>query len=352
MVSLFTSVRLIHHLVRQVFPAVNQELADWQTYAASLSEPELSAQALSSLRDKKFHCQGGCVYSLYNGIFSPPLLRLIVSLQTISDYLDNLCDRVGMADEQAFRQLHFAMVDALTPGATLRDYYRYYPFKKDEGYLAALVHTCQEEIAGLPAYSVVKTQLLTLAGLYSELQTYKHLHPSIRDQKMAAWTDRHLSRYPDLLAGEFAAASGSTLGIFALCAAAADPCLSEDTANKISSAYFPWISGLHILLDYFIDREEDRQNGDLNFLAYYADDQETLTRLTLFWQKSLEQLSHIPNPAFTKTVIRGLLGMYLSDPKANAYEEMGLRDALLAQAGSYTRFIYALCRLLRTKKLL
>lgn len=40
-------------------------------------------------------------------------VKFIVAFQTISDYLDNLCDRVEVNDEQAFRQLHLAITDAL-----------------------------------------------------------------------------------------------------------------------------------------------------------------------------------------------------------------------------------------------
>ena len=34
-------------------------------------------------------------------------------------------------------------------------------------------------------------------------------------------------------------------------------------------AYFPGVSAIHILLDYFIDQAEDREHGELNFMACY-----------------------------------------------------------------------------------
>jgi len=40
----------------------------------------------------------------------------------------------------------------------------------------------------------------------------------------------------------------------------------SDELTQVKNSYFPWVQGLHILLDYLIDQEEDRINGDLNFV--------------------------------------------------------------------------------------
>ncbi|MEN6565345.1 MAG: tetraprenyl-beta-curcumene synthase family protein [Veillonellales bacterium] len=344
------SVHLLHQFIGSVFPVVNQELAYWRQYATQHSGPALREQALASIRDKKFHCQGGSVYSLYPGVAMPDFVRLVVALQTISDYLDNLCDRAGITDEQAFRQLHLAMTCALDPAAPLPDFYRYYPFKDDGGYLEALVETCRQQTSRLPAYELVKPEVLRLAKLYSELQTYKHIDKSLREGKMAQWIHRHSSAYPGITDWEFAAATGSTLGMFTLCAAAGSPALTATEVTRISSAYFPWISGFHILLDYFIDTVEDEKNGDLNFVSYYESEQQKLSRLTYFGQQALRQAASLSHPSFTRTVVQGLFAMYLSDPKTELPSQQNIKQALLHTGGVYTRLIYTLCRLLRCKQ--
>ncbi len=349
MASLLTTASglgLITRFVGSVFPLVDAELAVWRKAAAG-AEPELARQALASIRDKRFHCQGGSIYSLYPGVDSVRFVRLVVALQTISDYLDNLCDRAGVADEEAFRQLHLAMMDALDPTGNDHDYYCAYPLKNDGGYLAALVATCREECARLPGYGLVRPAALGMAARYSELQIYKHLDPAVREEKLAAWAERHLAAYPEVTLWEFAAACGSTLGIFMLCALAADPGLTDAEAETACAAYFPWICGLHILLDYFIDLAEDRAHGDLNFVAYYRDADEIADRLGLFWRQSLDGAGRQAEPAFALTVVHGLLAMYLSDPKSQAPLERKVKAALLETAGGYARLLYALCRLLR-----
>lgn len=344
------SINLIFKFVSQVFPVVNRELTYWQSYAEAYAEEELSTQALASIHYKRFHCLGGSIYSLYRNVDRYSFIRFITALQTISDYLDNLCDRTGITNEPAFRQLHLAITDALTPDGALHDYYKYYPFQQDGEYLTSLVSTCRQEVIRLPAYSVIRPDLLKLAAWYSELQTYKHLTLSERKQKMAAWAGSHLSPDTNIAFWEFAAAAGSTLGIFMLCAAAADPKLSRDDTDRIFSVYFPWICGLHILLDYFIDREEDLLAGDLNFTSYYKDADEMLTRFKFFIRQAVSQSDTLPNPAFSKTVICGLLALYLSDPKALTAREKPITKTLLTYAGPYTKLLHTLCRLLRKCK--
>ena len=98
-----------------MLPLSSRELAAWHERAEAMPDPELRRQALASLRLKRFHADGGCVYATG----APPgpererLVRLIVAFQTISDYLDNLCDRAGSLDPDEFRRLHQVMIDAV-----------------------------------------------------------------------------------------------------------------------------------------------------------------------------------------------------------------------------------------------
>lgn len=347
------SAGMISAFLQRILPQVDSELAHWHTYAETHMHGELKKQALNSIRDKKFHCQGGNFYSLYPGVNESDFVRFVVALQTISDYLDNLCDRAGIFDAKAFSQLHLAMEDALNPKSQLRDYYAFYPHQDDGGYLASLVKTCRQVLAPLPSYSIVQTNLLHLAGLYSELQTYKHISPEIRESAMLQWLEtRHNPIESGLTHWEFAAATGSTLGMFMLAASAYQPKLSHQQAAELYNAYFPWISGLHILLDYFIDQKEDKAGGDLNFIFYYQTTAKITTRLRLFYRNAYQKASLTPHPYFAKTIVQGLLALYLSDPKIKTPVDKEIRSDLLDEAGGYTRWIYRLCRLLRMKKTL
>lgn len=340
---------ILTRFVTRVFPKVEKELKRWQELIKTAGDAELRHQGLASIEKKKFHCLGGSVYTLMEGAHEETL-PFIVAFQTISDYLDNLCDRAGCLDAAAFRQLHLAFTDALEPDKPLNDYYQLYPHKDDAGYLQALVEECRRIIKKLPSYHIVKESALNLALLYCDLQTYKHTHYQVREKQLKDWFARYTADHQDLYWWEFAAATGSTLGIFALIAAAGQPNLDCTEAAELTSSYFPWICGLHILLDYFIDQEEDILGGDLNFVSYYPDQEMCRQRMILFQNNALKCAAALPEPLFHVTVVKGLPAFYLSDPKVR---DQGLddiaRELLEVGGGMKTLRMHRVCRSLRKR---
>ncbi|WP_421617000.1 tetraprenyl-beta-curcumene synthase family protein [Brevibacillus sp. TJ4] len=309
--------QLLFRVYRYVQPVLEREFAAWKRRAEAIPDPELKKQALASIETKKFHCQGGSVYAAQVIPHVETIVPLIVAYQTISDYLDNLCDRSTSLDPQDFRQLHRSMQDALTPGAPLQDYYHYRLEKEDGGYLASLVQTCQHFAARLPAYANVQEKVLEFSTLYSDLQVYKHIEPRLREGELLAWWDKYKAGYPDLKWQEFAAVTGSTIGIFALFCLATDEAVTPKQIEAVCEAYFPWLCGLHILLDYLIDLEEDRLGGDLNFVSYYESEQEATNRLQYFYKQAKASVRRLPNPAFHRMIVDGLVAFYLADRKVN-----------------------------------
>ena len=120
-----------------------------------------------------------------------------------------------------------------------------------------------------------------------------------------------------------------------------------ESVDQLSAGYFPWISGLHILLDYFIDQAEDEAAADLNFVSYYAGEGQCRERLLLFLNRALDCAAALPDPWFHTTVVHGLPALYLSDPKAQMQGLDETAGLLLAGGGRETRFMYQICRLLR-----
>ncbi len=105
---------LLYRINREAIPDVRTYLNEWEKKANEIPNEELQAQALSSIKEKAFHCEGGSVYGLLAGEERKTIIRFIVAYQTISDYLDNLCDRSTSLDEDDFRALHQSMYHALS----------------------------------------------------------------------------------------------------------------------------------------------------------------------------------------------------------------------------------------------
>ncbi|MHB9148373.1 MAG: tetraprenyl-beta-curcumene synthase family protein [Candidatus Amoebophilus sp.] len=338
---------LIYRFIKYVFPKVRRELNHWRSMAAVSPDPILALGACESIRTKSFHCQGGSIYALYPGVDMAKTVEFIVAYQTISDYLDNLVDSLEVQDEMAFAQLHLAMRDALCPEYGTTDYYLYFPYREDGGYLDKLVKSCQVNISSLPSYELIKPDILWLANLYAHLQTYKHLALDKRESKMLTWINSFRTSYPLISEWEFAAATGSTLGIFCLYALAYNPALSQEQVKTHKEVYFPWIAGLHILLDYFIDLAEDKETGQLNFVQYYDCSQKTRDRLEMFSKQAWAGADKLDYPNFHKLVLQGLLAMYLSDPKSSDLEIQSTTKQVLQEGGIGVRLLHGVCRKLR-----
>ncbi|HHW11127.1 MAG TPA: tetraprenyl-beta-curcumene synthase family protein [Firmicutes bacterium] len=363
--------RLLYCYLHHVLPACEKELAGWRRRAWAIPEPRLRLQALSSLDKKKFHCQGGAVFAVLPGPIHHDLLRFIVALQTISDYLDNLCDRSRVIEARAFALLHEAMLDAVQPPQSSAPlprppgyYYRLYPWQDDGGYLADLVATCREAVGRMAQYDAVAADIIKLVELYRDLQVKKHIEVEERVPQLTSWFHHHLHagkedrlgvgveqwRPLKALAGaglywqEFAAAAGSTLGVFALAQAALLPGSADITKDSLLALYFPWICGLHILLDYLIDLSEDKEGGDLNFVSIYRDIAQAGERLQLFFTEARRRLKQQDLPAMHALVLYGLPAMYLSDPKVVKQKQVKTAQHILNTGGFWTWFLYLLCR--------
>lgn len=331
----------------RVFPQVDSELERWTCLCRLSGNEVLTRQALASIASKKFHAQGGCAYALYPGVDIASAIKFIVSFQTISDYLDNLCDRAGVYDEYSFRQLHLSMLDALDPDGGKNDYYSLFPYKNDGRYLESLVDQCRSCLKSLPSFQLVKESIKKYVSLYCDLQTYKHLIIDMRERRLISWSSEYLQHFPGISSWEFSAATGSTLGVFMMYAAASDPSLTREEVISIDSAYFPWVCGLHILLDYYIDAEEDMQTGDLNFTYYYNNLKQCEERLLYFIEQALSHCSNLKYPEFHITIIKGLLAMYLSDPKAASGMNRLSSKNIINSSGHGTKSYYRICKLLR-----
>lgn len=297
-----------------VFPEVNRRLDEWREKAEAIPNEELRTQALSSIASKTFHCEGGSIYSTLAKAQWKRAIQFIVAYQTISDYLDNLCDRSTSLDPVDFRQIHESMREALQPNydsQTKTNFYKMREEQDDGGYLQALVDTCQDVIQDIPHYEKLYPEVERLASLYIDLQVHKHVTLEERVPRLEKWYDAEYSG-DDLAWYEFSAASGSTLGIFCIISYGL---AGKDFSKEIFDSYFPYIQGLHIMLDYFIDQEEDREEADLNFCFYYEDEEQLLERMNYFIEKAKLVTEGLPDQNFHRLIVDGLIGLYLSDSK-------------------------------------
>lgn len=322
-VAALTAARMVHAL-----RAARHELLAWRHRAGCIPDPEVRRQALGSIDHKAFHSLGASMFAAaVPARRAAGMVRFCVAYQTLSDFLDNLCDRSRPLDAFMRRALHEAMVVALDPRGPevpVRLCRRRFD---DGGYMAELVGTCQRSAGELVREERTVQLLRPLARLYAQMQSRKHSPPGGRRARMVRWAARIPEGGP-LAWWEIAAAAGSTLGVFAVLAADARGC-SWRERRQTRSAYFPWISALHILLDYTIDQAEDARTGALNFAACYPKQAAGERRLLWLFRRCLTVSRSLWAPEFHRLVVVGLPALYLTDPKAGPYRD--LRRAVEAE---------------------
>ncbi|HEY9847349.1 MAG TPA: DUF2600 family protein, partial [Candidatus Caenarcaniphilales bacterium] len=187
---------LMSSMYLKVLPVVHRYLAQWKDRAKQISDLELRKQALMSIETKTFHCEWGAIYSLLAKDNREETICFIVAYQTISDYLDNLCDRSTSLNSDDFRALHESILHALTPGVECTNYYRFRGEQADSGYLEQLVKTCQDILVQLPTYPKISATLHELASYYCDLQVHKHVQVKDRIPRLKAWFKSHQDNFP------------------------------------------------------------------------------------------------------------------------------------------------------------
>lgn len=323
-------------------PQARLELARWEQRARAIPDRQRREQALMSIHTKGFHCEGGAVFAAGAPGWCASLVPATVAFQTLVDYLDNLSDRMGYVSAATLRRLHGAVADALAPGAAPQAY----TDGPDDEYLRLLVAETQARLAELPGYGAVADACAALGARYAELQVHKHL-PDItaRVPALVDWLGTFAAGYPGWRWWELAAACGSTLAIFALFLAATRPGAPE--AGRLVDLYFPWVGGLHILLDYYIDQAEDDAGGDLNFVRPYGGARAAADGLRTIFGECLRRVRALPDPTLHLLIVQGLPGLYLSDAKV-ARQGLGSAARQILSAGGLGSFgAYWYCRACR-----
>ena len=327
-------VHLARFLLR-IVPAASAQLDEIRIEAESIPDERLRLEALASVDHKAFHVAGACILATFlPRVQSQHYIEIVTPLETIYDYLDNLCDRHPDVAPQAYPVLHQAIADALDPGAALRDYYACGPSGDDGGYLRMLVSRTQDALANVPHLELLRPLFADAARFYGELQTFKHLPRGERELACVAWYERNRPRFALLDWHEFACASGSNMHVFAALYTALAG--RGDAIEATYDAYFPFVSAIHILLDSFIDRDEDAEHDDLNFAEVYGSGKELAARYASMSQQARSRLSRLQGAARHRFVFDVMTLFYLSHPKvASVGLEREARRLLRANAGTW-----------------
>lgn len=324
----------IVRFLRKIVPHARLELEGIRALAGSIRDDALRSEALASIEGKAYHVAGGCILATFlPKSRARAYVELVAPLETIYDYLDNLCDRHPDVPAQAYPVLHQAIADALDPDAAPHDYYALGPRGSDNGYLQRLVTRVQRSLQRVEGYRALLPVFREAARLYAEMQTFKHYPAGERERACREWfAARKDDRVADLEWYEFACAAGSQFQVYAPLYE-----LFAGRAQSIGAAYrahFPAVAALHVLLDSFIDQAEDREHGELNFAAAYPAPAVMRERTGYLAGRAKRLFEALPERRPHAFVLRVMSLFYLTHPKVYAQNLQRQAEALLRAIGS------------------
>jgi tetraprenyl-beta-curcumene synthase len=302
-----------------VFPSIRRESRYWRGRAEAIPDPVLRRLALEAQRIKRGNIEGSAAFAA----FAPTehrqdVVRAQVAFQSAYDFADTLSEQAHVDPVSNGRQLHQALMAALDHSGRQPDYYARNDRREDAGYLEEIVESCRSALNALPSRASIIGPARRVATRIVAYQSLNLSEPQGGHRHLKRWALGETPLGSGLRWWETAASAGSSLGLFALIAAAAQPALRPCEAIAIERAYWPSVGALHSLLDSLIDEPEDAAVAQRSLLDYYATPQEAAVRLQLLARSALRSVRSLPNAHEHVLVLAGMASFYLTAPQASS----------------------------------
>jgi tetraprenyl-beta-curcumene synthase len=346
-----------------VFPRVCFYIARWRRRARRIPDPVLRQLALDAL-DKRGNIEGAAAFAAFVPLSRRTnVTKATSAFQAAYNLLDMLGEQPSPDPVLDGRRLHEALVYAVTPrgaaapsgsevgaldanssgadrgaaeGVRALDWYEHHPQRHDGGYLDALIEECRDAFAALPSHLLAAPSAQAAAARIVAFQSLNLSKSQGEHTGLENWARAATPPGTNLQWWETAAAAGSSLGVHVLIAAAAGPQLDAAEVSALAQAYFPWIGGLHSLLDNLIDKHEDEAAGHRSLIEYYGPEQ-AAQRMRWIAEQALQKAGELPHSRRHIVILAAMIGNYLATPEAHSDELKPIGDRVLATVNALRR---------------
>lgn len=327
-------------------PLAAREIRRWRKLAARIPDPAIRSDALSSFAYKRVNIDGAALFCILSTSRDLRLLRLLVAYQILWDFLDSMNERGADRGMTNGRYLHLALVDALDPALPISDYYRYHPWREDNGYLRSLVSVCRRECSLLPSYEAVSPLVLREANRAQVLAINHDPDGTRRDRELRHWARCEFPAECHASWFELTAAASAGLTIFALLTATTKPNVNVAELEQVRRAYSPWISATATMLDSYVDQSEDEKNGEHSYVSHYP---RTLTalRVSELVRRATLEAAALSNGERHVLIVTSMAAMYLSNDRARTVAMRNDARALIRAGGPLVALLLPVLRLWR-----
>jgi tetraprenyl-beta-curcumene synthase len=327
-----------------VYPCLRGDLRHWRDQAKAIPDPVLRQVALNAQRAKLGNIEGSVAFAAFTASSSRVhAVRAMAYYEATLDYLDYLCEMPSVDPIVNGRQLNQALITAVVPGARHADYYAYHSHHSDNGYLCKLVDGCRDAFTSLPSYAVVVDVARRASTRIAIYQSLNHGDAFGSYRGFESWgqdeAQTYRAQFPDkdVRWWEIAASAGSSLVVFALIAAAANPKTQPSDAVAIEHAYFPWIGAVNSLLDSLVDRSEDSEPGQHRLLDYYASLDQAAGRLAFITAEAATRARQLGDGRAHSLTLAAMVSFYLSAPEAHERDMRAMCQPIRDAIGHFDR---------------
>jgi tetraprenyl-beta-curcumene synthase len=328
-----------------VFPLVGRELQRWRERARQIPDPALRRLALITQQTERGNLEGAGAFAvLVPSAQRERVVRAVVAFQTAYDYIDTLAELPNADPVANGRQLHLALLTALDPDSAHADYYQHATAGRDDGYMTNLVDTCRFAFRALPWHASVAEPALRAARRMVTYQSLNHGAHDADGGALARWAGGLTPANTGLRWWEAAAGAASSMTVFALIAAAAQPALAVDEPAATECAYFPWIGALHVLLDSLVDRSDDIEAGHHCLVDHYASPEEAASRLSSIASHAMRATELLPKGIQHATILAAMTSFYLSGPGTSTPAACPAAQRVLETMGTLAKPTMAVLR--------
>ncbi len=322
-----TWTAVVSRYLLTVLPSATRELGHWRERARAIPDPVLRQLALDSLV-KRGNIEGAALFAvLSRRAHRHAAVRALVAFQAAYNYLDTLAEQPSADPVANGRRLHEALLLAFDPAAVQGDYYAGAQWSEDGGYLAATVDACRAAFEELPSRATVAPAAHEAAMRIVGFQSLNLTKSQGEEEGLERWARERTPPGSGLSWWQTAAACGSSLPVHVLIALAASPTLDGAEVAAVGSAYFPWIGGLHSLLDSLVDVDEDERLGQRNLLVGRTPPGDEAAQMGLLAERAMSTASTLPRGREHAAILTAMAGYYLSASETS-------RPMALATAGN------------------
>ncbi len=350
MLSFLRSYKFFSKYNKIIHPIAAKRLKEYQTYSKRINKLTIKANARAALEKNRFDMAVSSVCLLYPNINTAMAADVVFSFQVLLQYLNTICLNSSTSTESFLRLIFSSLRDALNLRTdSYENYFTFFPSKDDDGYLTLLVEKCRQKVLLLPSYDIVRDHLSAFLALYTDLQITKFSSDdNAKEVNLMNWSSAHGQKYPELSNWEFCMAIDSPLNIEFLLSLATIEDLTEQKTEAVQNAFFPWVCCIQKILEGYIYYNDDLTSGIINYDFYYENLKEYETRIVYFISKAVK--SRTASEGYINKIVKLLLGIYTTHPKACEGMNRITSKALLKAGGSGMFFYTAAINLLRARK--